>query len=84
MTVQPGQRDLEIAYTGLSFIKSEQVKFKYKLEGLDTEWVDVGTRRVAYFPNLSPGSCTFRVIAANSDGVWNDDDTTHAANFQFK
>lgn len=56
VTVTPGQRDLEIAYTGLSFLKPEQVKFKYKLAGLDTEWVDAGTRRVAYFPNLSPGS----------------------------
>jgi len=73
VTVAPGQRDLEIAYTGLSFVKPEQVKFKYRLEGLDTEWIDVGTRRVAYFPNLPPGGYTFRVIAANSDGVWNDD-----------
>ncbi|MEK7831091.1 MAG: two-component regulator propeller domain-containing protein, partial [Acidobacteriota bacterium] len=72
VTVAPGQRDLEISYTGLSFIRSEQVKFKYKLEGLDTDWVDVGTRRVAYFPYLSPGSYTFRISAANSDGVWNE------------
>jgi signal transduction histidine kinase/ligand-binding sensor domain-containing protein len=71
VTVAPGQRDLEIAYTGLSFINSDQVKFKYKLEGLDTDWVEVGTRRVAYFPNLSPGDYNFQVIAANSDGVWN-------------
>ncbi len=71
LTVAPGRRDVEIAYTGLSFLKPEQVKFKYKLEGLDTDWVDAGTRRVAYFPYLSPGSYTFRVIAANSDGVWN-------------
>ncbi|MFN0108204.1 MAG: two-component regulator propeller domain-containing protein, partial [Blastocatellia bacterium] len=71
VTVAPGQRDLEIDYTGLSLMKSEQVNFKYKLEGLDTQWVEAGTRRVAYFPNLSPGSYIFRVIAANSDGVWN-------------
>ncbi len=73
VTVAPGQRDLEINYTGLSLLKSEQVKFKYMLEGLDTEWVDVGTRRVAYFPYLPPGNYTFRVIAANSDGVWNEE-----------
>lgn len=76
VTVAPGQRDLEIAYTGLSFIKPEQVNFKYKLEGLDTDWVDAGTRRVAYFPYLSPGSYTLRVIAANSDGVWNQEGAT--------
>ena len=73
VTIQPGQRDLEISYTGLSYIKSEQVKFKYRLEGLDADWMDAGTRRVAYFPYLPPGSYTFRVIAANSDGVWNDE-----------
>lgn len=70
--IQPGQRGLEISYTGLSYIKAAQTKFKYKLEGLDTDWIDAGTRRVVYFPYLPPGSYTFRVIAANSDGVWNN------------
>ncbi len=70
--VEPGQRDLEIAYTGLSLIKSDQVRFRYKLDGLNDDWVDAGTRRVAYFPYLSPGTYTFQVIAANSDGIWND------------
>jgi ligand-binding sensor domain-containing protein/signal transduction histidine kinase len=73
VTIEPGQRDLEISYTGLSYIKSEQMKFKYRLEGLDADWVDAGTRRVAYFHYLPPGSYTFRVIAANSDGVWNNE-----------
>lgn len=71
VTVQADQRDIEINYTGLSFIKPEQVKFKYKLEGVGTDWVDAGTRRVVYLPYLPAGSYTFRVIAANSDGVWN-------------
>jgi signal transduction histidine kinase len=73
VTVAPGQRGLEINYTGLSLLKSEQVQFKYRLEGLDAEWVDVGTRRVANFPYLPPGGYRFRVIAANSDGVWNNE-----------
>jgi signal transduction histidine kinase len=73
VAIAPGQRDLEINYTGLSLIKSEHVKFKYRMEGLDADWVDVGTRRVAYFPYLPPGSYRFRVIAANSDGVWNEE-----------
>ena len=71
ITIQPGQRGLEISYTGLSYIKADQTKFKYKLDGLDTDWIDAGTRRVAYFPYLPPGAYTFHVIAANSDGVWN-------------
>jgi signal transduction histidine kinase len=73
VTIEPGQRGLEISYTGLSYIKSDQVKFKYKLEGLDANWLDAGTRRTAYYPYLPPGSYRFRVIAANSDGVWNDE-----------
>lgn len=73
VTVAPGQGDLEINYTGLSLLKSEQVRFRYKLEGLDPDWVDVGTRRVAYFPYLPPGNYRFRVIAANSGGVWNEE-----------
>jgi signal transduction histidine kinase len=53
------------------YISSEDLKFKYRLEGLDREWVDAGTRRTAYYSHLRPGSYTFKVIAANRDGVWN-------------
>ncbi|MDQ3652904.1 MAG: histidine kinase [Acidobacteriota bacterium] len=69
--VAPGKNNLEIHYTGLSFIKPGQVSFKYKLEGLDEDWVDAGTRRTAYYAHLPPGEYAFQVIAANSDGVWN-------------
>jgi YXYXY domain-containing protein/two component regulator with propeller domain len=70
--VRPGKNNLEIHYTALSFIKPEHLQFKYKLEGLDKDWVDAGNRRVAYFPYPAAGSYTFRVQAANSDGVWNE------------
>lgn len=69
--IEPGKNNLEINYTGLSFIKSELLSFRYKLEGLDDEWIEVGTRRTAYYSYLPPGDYNFRVIAANSDGVWN-------------
>lgn len=72
ITVNPGQENLEIHYTGLSFSKPEQINFRYKLEGLDNEWTEAGTRRVAYFPHLPPGSYRFTVIAANSDAVWSE------------
>ena len=67
-----GSRDFEIVYTALSFTAPERVRFKYKLEGFDKEWVDAGARRVAYYTNLAPGAYRFRVIAANDDGVWNE------------
>jgi signal transduction histidine kinase/ligand-binding sensor domain-containing protein len=71
LEIQPNQVNLEIAYTGLSFVKPEQVRFRYKLDGLNADWVEAGTRRTAYFSYLPPGEYTFRVIAANNSGVWN-------------
>jgi signal transduction histidine kinase/ligand-binding sensor domain-containing protein len=71
--VAPGKHNLEVHYTALSFIKSEQIHFKYRLEGLDSEWTDAGARRTAYYSHVAPGTYTFRVIAENSDGVWNQE-----------
>ena len=45
ITVPPGSGDLEVRYTALSFVNSQAVRFKYKLEGFDKDWVDVGPRR---------------------------------------
>jgi len=69
--ILPRQDNFEIQYAALSFINSENLRFKYKLEGADQDWVDAGTRRTAYFSHLSPGDYTFKVLASNADGVWN-------------
>jgi signal transduction histidine kinase/ligand-binding sensor domain-containing protein len=66
------QNDLEIRYTALSLSIPERVRFRYKLEGKDTDWVDVGTRRQAYYTGLAPKTYRFRVIASNDSGVWNE------------
>jgi len=68
--LSPGKSRLDFYYTALSFVAPEKVRFKYKLEGFDSDWVDGGTRRVAYYTNLRPGRYKFRVIAANNDGLW--------------
>jgi PAS domain S-box-containing protein len=67
-----GSKNLEFHYTGLSFLAPQKVNFKYKLEGYDEKWVEAGTRRAAYYTNIPPGDYTFRVIACNNDGVWNE------------
>jgi signal transduction histidine kinase len=67
----PGRGELEFHYTALSFPVPEKNRFKYKLAGVDPEWVDAGTRRVAYYNNLDPGAYKFEVIACNNDDVWN-------------
>lgn len=57
LTIPPGKENLEIEYTALSFIHSEQIRFKYRLEGLDSSWIDAGSRRTAYFPTCLPEIC---------------------------
>ena len=47
------------------------MKFRYRLDGYDRDWHEAGTRRQAFYTDLSPGRYSFRVIASNSDGVWN-------------
>jgi signal transduction histidine kinase len=47
------------------------VQFRYQLEGLDKNWVDAGTRRVASYTHPPPGHYRFKVIACNNDGIWN-------------
>ena len=71
LIIPPGKKRIEFYYTGLSFIKPLKVKFKLKLEGYDRDWIDVGNARSTTFTGLSPGKYTFKVIACNSDGVWN-------------
>jgi signal transduction histidine kinase/ligand-binding sensor domain-containing protein len=71
LRIDPGRENLEIRYTGLSFINSEHVAFRYRMEGLENDWVEAGARRTAQYAHLPPGHYTFRVIAANADGVWN-------------
>jgi signal transduction histidine kinase len=53
-------------------VASARVQFRHRLEGLDTEWVEAGTRRFAQYNFLPPGDYKFHVIACNSDRVWNE------------
>jgi PAS domain S-box-containing protein len=76
LRLPPLTRDLEIDYTALSFVAPQKVRFRYKLEGRDSEWQDPGTRRQAFYADLHPRNYRFRVIACNNDGVWNDEGAT--------
>lgn len=73
--LKAGTGQIEFRYTGLSLFYPQGVKFKYKLEGFDDDWIDAGTRRTAFYTNLSPGSYKFRVMACNNDGLWNETGT---------
>jgi signal transduction histidine kinase/ligand-binding sensor domain-containing protein len=73
LRLPPLTRDLEIEYTGLSFVAPQKVRFRYKLEGRDVSWQEPGTRRQAFYSDLAPGKYRFRVIACNNDGIWNEE-----------
>ena len=69
--IEPGQSEMEFHYTALGFRSPETSRFKYKLEGLDADWVDAGNRRVAFYNRLDPGPYTFKVLASDNRGGWN-------------
>ena len=68
----PRVRDLQIDYTALSFVAPEKVRFRYRLDGQDTDWREVVNERHVQYSNLHPGTYRFRVIAANNSGLWNE------------
>ncbi len=72
LKIAPGKQRFEIRYTGLSFVAPEKVRFRYKLEGLEREWMEAGSRRVAEYSYLPPATYDFRVMACNNDDVWNE------------
>ena len=69
----PSGGGLELHYTATSLLIPERVTFRYRLEGYDQDWVEAGTRRVAYYTHVPGGRYRFHVIAANNDGVWNQE-----------
>jgi signal transduction histidine kinase/ligand-binding sensor domain-containing protein len=69
--IPAGHVHFQFDFAGLSFIAPQKVRYRYMLEGFDHNWTEAGTRRTAYYTNIPPGRYTFRVQAANNDGLWN-------------
>lgn len=70
LALAPGTRSIDITYAGLSFTVPQRVRFRYRLDGVDEQWVDAGARRTVSYSNLRPGRYRFRLMAGNNDGVW--------------
>ena len=65
--------DIGFDFVALHSIDPEQNRYRYQLKGYDSDWIDAGDQRTARYPRLEPGEYTFQVIAASSDGVWNEE-----------
>jgi signal transduction histidine kinase len=76
LRLPPLTRDLEIDYAALSFVVPQKVRYRYKLEGRDTDWQDPQNRHQAIYSDLPPGNYRFHVIACNNDGLWNETGAT--------
>jgi diguanylate cyclase (GGDEF)-like protein len=61
---------VQLRYTAPSFAAPEEVRFRFRMEGFDRDWVDAGERREAFYTNLSPGAYVFRVEARSGDAPW--------------
>ena len=72
LVVPPGHKQFDFRFTALSFDASDRARFRYRLDGLDANWVEAETRRTAQYRNLEPGNYVFRVIACSSEGIWNE------------
>jgi signal transduction histidine kinase len=67
-----GSGALEFHFAGITLMEPHKAMHRYRLEGFEPEWVEAGSRRVAYYTNIPPGRYRFRVQASNADGVWNE------------
>lgn len=73
VTLAPGARDIQLNYSSPMLGTPERMRFKYRLDGYDTEWQDAGARRQAFYTGLPPGQYHFRVIAANGNDHWSEE-----------
>jgi ligand-binding sensor domain-containing protein len=78
--ISPSPRRITFNYTGLSLMVPERIRFRYLLEGFDSSWSQPVAAREAVYTNLGPGSYRFRLVASNSEGLWNGPETAIALN----
>src|SRR5262249_54051826 len=71
LRVSAGNQRTTFRYAGLSLGNPERVRYRYRLDSFDRGWIEGGTNQEATYVNLGAGSYRFRVIACNSDGLWN-------------
>ena len=72
LVLEPGTERIAFSYAALTFVSPEKVNYRYRLEGYESDWSDVVSYTHASYTHLDPGTYTFRVIAQNSEGIWNE------------
>ena len=70
------QNFISFEFAALNYINAQSNNYSYILEGIDKDWIQAGNKRFADYTDIKPGNYTFKVKAANSDGVWNETPAT--------
>ncbi len=73
LVLPAGTRKIEFHYAALSYLAPQKNRYKYRLENFETDWEFAGSRQIAYYTNVSPGSYRFQVKGCNNDGLWNEE-----------
>lgn len=72
LKLTPGRHYIEFKFTATSFTSPDKVNFKWRLNGLENDWVNGGAKRSVSYSLLPPGNYQFHVCACNNDGIWNN------------
>lgn len=73
ISLRHNENVFSIGFAALNFIHPDKNQYRYKLEGFDKEWLNAGNSRRVSYTNLDPGNYTFKVMASNNDGIWNEE-----------
>ena len=76
VSIPSSRRRIALGFAGLSLAVPERVMFRHRLDGFDAEWSAPAAERQAVYTNLDPGQYRFRVMASNSEGLWNGSEST--------
>jgi ligand-binding sensor domain-containing protein/signal transduction histidine kinase len=76
LRISPGKHRIELHYTSINFETPESTQFRHQLEGLDSEWIEAGTRRTAFYNYVPPGEYRFRIAAGTRGGDWSQPEAT--------
>jgi signal transduction histidine kinase/ligand-binding sensor domain-containing protein len=82
LRIAAGHVHFQFDYAALSYVAPQKIRYRYMLQGFDRNWTYAGSRRSAYYTNIPPGNYTFRVEAANNDGLWNNAGATLSFDLQ--
>ena len=76
ITLSHSDKYLSFEYAALDFANPAKHRYRHRLDGFDDAWIEAGTRRLATYTNLDPGSYVFRVKGSNNDGIWNEEEAS--------